>query len=84
MQSQPTPKVDQLMAMVGKISKDSDKFSDDVRKEMNDLIQARLETKVDAKRFLWHRSFVLLEYSFYLIPVDTKPCDGPIEIVVYT
>ena len=41
LQSKPTPKVDQLMAMVGKISKDSDKFSDDVRKEMNDLIQAR-------------------------------------------
>jgi hypothetical protein len=29
------------MAIVAKIAKDNDRFSDDVRKEMNDLIQAR-------------------------------------------
>lgn len=40
-QSKPTPKLDQLIAIVSRISKDNEKFSDDVRKEMNDLIQAR-------------------------------------------
>ena len=39
--TRPTPKVDQLMSVVAKIGNDDEKFSDDVRKEMNELLEAR-------------------------------------------
>lgn len=39
--SRPTPQVDQLMSVVAKFANDDEKFSESVRKEMKELLEAR-------------------------------------------